>query len=89
MEFKVNTANQETFNTSDFPLAAWLYMNDISLLAINSDNHHTIFTFDISQDNELITDYERGKALGNVLAFFNSYQALIRRARESKVRFNG
>lgn len=76
--------NENQFGTTDLPLAAWLYMNDRQLLAVRANGKRATFIFAITPEDEIITEYEKAKAIGNVLAFFNSYQALIQKARQAK-----
>jgi len=82
-----NNNNQENqYATGNLPLAAWLYMNKINLLKVILNANRSVFVFDTSPNNKLIFDYETASAEGNVLAFFNTYQLLIRKIRESKAR---
>ena len=74
----MNMDDNNTFQTSDFPLATFLYAKGILLKAIldtPNDRHRKVFLF-INPPEDLIKDFQSGNAFISVLAFTNAQQAL-------------
>lgn len=68
----------KTFQTSDFPLATFLYAKGIMLQDIldsPDDQRRKVFVFD-EPPPELLSLFQSGKAEINVLAFNNAQNAL-------------
>ena len=69
---------QDTFPTSDLPLATFLYASGVLLVDIidsPNDTRRKVFVF-IKPPPELLTAFQSGKAQINVLAFNNAQNAL-------------
>jgi len=68
--------NTETYETSDMPLASYLFCSGVHLTKIERRNpQRCIFVFE-SLQNELLSKWQAGKATVNALAFYNAYQTL-------------
>jgi len=68
----------ESFPTSDFPLATFLYSKGILLQTIldsPDDPRRKVFVFDYPPQ-ELLTSFQSGEASVSVLAFSNAQNAL-------------
>lgn len=76
--------HQETFKTSDTALSAYLISSGIDILSIEHGNgSRSYFLFQQSTKlDKYVSLYYSGKAKGNILAFFDSYQNLLRRIKE-------
>lgn len=68
------------YETSDTPLAAWLYINGIPKPQVNKLVKPAIFLFDNSEQsriNDLIFAWDSGSATGNCMAFYKAYRMFI------------
>jgi hypothetical protein len=80
-----NLQQSATFETSDTPLANWLNINGIRILAINKKLDPVIISLDngdFSKINDLIQQWDSGNAIGNCAVFYKSYRMLIHRIKE-------
>ena len=76
----------KTFQTSDFPLATFLYAKGVLLQDIldsPNDNRRKVFVF-IDPPPDLLSLFQSGKAEINVLAFNNAQNALRALVRVSR-----
>jgi hypothetical protein len=74
----------ETFKTSDTALAAYLISEGFNSPDIEYNGGiraSFVFTKSIELD-KCISEYDTARANGNVVLFFNAYQALLRRIKE-------
>jgi hypothetical protein len=75
----------ESFKTSDTALSAYLVSEGFGTPEIEFPNGSRAF-FVFSRENPKIEDsinaWDTGRALGNVVMFFQAYQTLLRRIRE-------
>jgi len=81
----MNNPSQEIFRTSDTPLAAYLIEQGFGTPEIEYNNGSRaffIFSRENSKIEQAIADYDRAKAKGNIVLFFQAYQTLLRRIRE-------
>ena len=84
----MNMEKRDTFQTSDLPLATFLYAKGVLLKHIISspnDNRRKVFVF-IEPPPELISVFQSGQAEINVLAFNNAQNTLKGLIRESEGR---
>lgn len=78
--------SQSVYETSDTPLAAWLYINGIPKPAIDKTVRPFIFRFnDIEPQrlNDLIFNWDSGNAKGDCLAFYKAYRMFIHILKEN------
>ncbi len=69
----------KTFQTSDFPLATFLYAKGVILRSIIDspyDKQRKVFVFD-KPPTDLLSSFQSGKAEINVLAINNAHTALM------------
>jgi len=74
------------YETSDTPLAAWLYINGIAKPKVNKAVKPSIFQFkntDNNRLNDLIFEWDSGQARGDCLAFYRAYRMFIHILKES------
>lgn len=79
-------SKQETFQTSDTPLAAYLYTSGKKLLKADTSKFPTLFTFDKNSDNtfdDLVSLWESGLAIGNVRTFYLTYKNFVKKIKDS------
>jgi len=65
--------------TTDTALAAWLQIQGIHLIRINSDGFPSSFEFE-NEDNrasKLASSFHIGQAEGNIFQFFRAYRHLL------------
>jgi len=73
--------NSGIYETSDTPLATWLYINGIRLISVKPGTD-AILRFDSSSHvklNDLIFQWDSGNAIGNCTVYQKSYRMLIHR----------
>lgn len=70
---------QDRFITRDTALAAWLYSNGYMLAEVDRRNHPVVFYFtrDSEEMDNLIRDFQVGRAEGNVVMFFRAYKKML------------
>lgn len=75
---------QEVFRTSETSLSAYLISEGFDFPSIDYENGTQAY-FSFSKTPELqqkIDSFDTGRAIGNIVLFFNAYQTLLRRIRE-------
>jgi hypothetical protein len=76
--FQEMNMKTELFETSDLAFASYLYCSGTPLADIDRQNpRRCVFVFN-SPNPALVTKWQEGKAIANVLTFYNSYQTLKR-----------
>lgn len=72
--------NSKEFRTSDTPLAAYLLSEGFEPQDIDYSNPQRadiIFPIDSSSMATYVREYQLGKAIGNIVAFYNAHRYLI------------
>ena len=79
-------SKQETFQTSDTPLAAYLYVSGKKLIKADTSKFPALFTFDKNSDDsfdELVSLWESGLAIGNVRTFYLTYKNFVKKIKDN------
>lgn len=74
----------QSFETTDSALAAYLISEGFTKPGIKLDNNRCVFCF-IDNNNSIsafVTNYQSGKAIGNIPAFYHSYKHVLRRVHD-------
>jgi hypothetical protein len=79
------TPSTDVFKTSDTALAAYLISEGFNSPDIEyNGNNRASFVFNKTNPeiDKCISDFDTARATGNIVLFFNAYQALLRRIKE-------
>ncbi len=84
-------SQQQSFDTSDTVLAAWLHSQGIELLSVDITSFPSVFHFSPEEQSlpKFIRQYETATAQGNIVLFFRSYKLMLSRIKDFNNRFNG
>lgn len=71
--------DEKIFSTSDSSLAAWLYSQGFRLQDVDKTVFPNIFRFinDTTRLAKAVSDFQTGKAEGNITMFFHAYKKMI------------
>jgi len=74
--------NQQTYQTPDTPLAAYLFVSGYELISFERLDSRVYFIFPESKKLlKSVQKYESGAATINVVAFFQAYRNLLHKVR--------
>ncbi len=80
-----SSGQQESYQTTDITLAAWLHSQGIELLHTDISGFPFVFFFSTIDQNlrNLIRLYETATATGNIVLFFRSYKLMLSRIKDN------
>ena len=82
-----NNNPQNLYSTTDTALAAWLYSQGLELADVDSSEFPSVFYFKNSDPKlqQIVRDFQCGKAEGNIIVFFRAYKKLLGKIKAGRI----